>query len=135
MQLLPSPSQAHSLERVNVSLGEVSGEGGGDREEQPSLLLSARHVGLPQTAPRLNTVIPDSSCPGAVEAAVPCAGLVWSGMCAQQRSEIFSNLPNERGLEHLCSWALTSASEDLTQGRDAQVRKTLCAQDAFGAPC
>lgn len=66
MQLLPSPSQAHFLQRLNVSIGEVSGErksgdgrgeGEGDREEQSSLLLSTCRVALSQTAPQLNMVI------------------------------------------------------------------------------
>lgn len=55
MQLLPSPSQAHFLKRLDVSLGEVSGdrmrgdgrgEGEGDREEQSSFLLSTCRVAL-----------------------------------------------------------------------------------------
>lgn len=66
MQLLPSPSQAHSFKRLNVSIGEVSGErkrgdgrgeGEGDREEQSSLLLSTCLVARSQTAPHLNMAI------------------------------------------------------------------------------
>lgn len=94
LQLLPSPNQAHSLKRLGVSIGEVSGgrkrgdgrgegEGDrGDREEQSPLLLSTCGVVLSRTAPHLNMVTLIQFVlllkPQPLTDAAQCSGLEWS---------------------------------------------------------